>query len=203
MSASAQPSPIRRIALLLVCGSISAWPLLAANSQQGTTRDFQKTLQLGLNQTVSIEHRFGEIRLHGENGRDVHIGATIHTQANTQEEAEKFAEQIRIEVEQDASGIKVRTVYPDEHTWYVRIGKKPSYSVDYDIAVPGDAKLWIKNGFGNVDIRGVGGWAEVENGHGELAFRDGGSMKLTNSLKAWRAKLEEPPASGNITVASA
>jgi hypothetical protein len=28
-------------------------------------------------------------------------------------------------------------------------------------------------------------------------------MKLTSSLKAWRAKLEEPPASGNITVASA
>jgi hypothetical protein len=27
--------------------------------------------------------------------------------------------------------------------------------------------------------------------------------KLTNSLKVWRAKLDEPPASGNIVVASA
>jgi len=168
----------------------------AGNTQQSTSRDFQKTLQLGPNQTVTIEHKFGEIRLHGEGGRDVHISATIHTQANTEQEAQKFADDIRIDVSQDANGVHVKTIYPDEHSWVIRIGKGPSYSVDYDITVPSDAKLWIKNGFGNVDIRGVNGWAEVENNHGQLAFRDGGSMKLTNSF----GSVETSGAEGDVAI---
>jgi hypothetical protein len=111
----------------LLCCGMAASAAGAGNTQQSTSRDFQKTLQLGANQTVTVEHKFGEIRLHGEGGRDVHIAATIHTQANTEQEAQKFADEIRIEVSQDANGVHVKTVYPDEHNWYIRIGKGPSY----------------------------------------------------------------------------
>jgi hypothetical protein len=183
--------------LLVVCVG-SALPGLARGSGQSTaTKDFQQTLTLGPNQTVSVEHKFGAVRIHAEGGRDVRISATIRAQAHSQDAANKFVNEVRIEVSQDGQGIKVRTVYPDDGSGFfkVRVGG-PSYSADYDIAVPTDAKLWVKNGFGNVEIAGVRGWADIENSHGQLNFRDGGGAKLTNSF----GSVEANGADGNMTI---
>lgn len=177
---------------------VSALPAKAADPAQSTaTRNFEKTLTLGANQTLAMEHTFGEVRIHGENGREVKISAAIRVQAATQEEADRNVEQIKIEVSQDADGIKVRTVYPTENAWYFRVGRGPSgFSVDYDIAVPSDAKLWLRSGFGNVNIRNVRGWADVENGHGNLEMRDSGAAKLINSF----GQVEATGVEGNLTV---
>jgi len=185
------------IAVFALALCLFAKPVLASNPAQSTaTRNFEKTLTLGANQTFAMEHKFGEVRIHGENAREVKISAIIRVQASTQGEADHNVEQIKIEVSQDGDGIKVRTVYPDEHNWYIRVGKGPSYCVDYDIAVPGDAKLWLRNNFGNVEIRNVRGWADVENGHGKLEVRDCGAAKITNSF----GQVEVNGAEGNLTV---
>ncbi len=191
-------TPLRGIAASALALSLFGLPVWGSYPGQHTaTRDFEKTLTLGADQTFAMEHKFGEVRIHGENGREVKISATIRVQASSQDEADRNVEQIKIEVSQDAGGIKVRTFYPDQHSWYIRVGKVPSYSVDYDIAVPSDAKLWLRNNFGNVEIRNVRGWADVENGHGKLEARDIGTAKLTNSF----GQVEASGAEGNVTVA--
>jgi len=163
-------------------------------AQDTATRTFEKTLTLGTNQTFNLESKFGEVRIHGENGREARITATIRAQAGSQSEANKNVEEIKIEVSQDAEGIKVKTVYPEEHL-LLRI-HKGSYSVDYDIAVPVDAKLWVRSGFGNLEVRGVQGWADIENGHGQLTSRDSGSTKLVNSF----GSVEATGATGNLWI---
>ena len=191
-------SRVGKFGLVVIAGCLTALPVLGKGLGQSTaTKEFQKTLTLGANQTLSLEHKFGDVRIHGENGREVKIAANIRVQAHSQADADRFAEQVRIDVSQDAQGIKVRTVYPDEESGFfkIRIGG-PSYSVDYDIAVPGDAKLWMKNNFGNTEVGGVHGWADIENGHGKLTFRDGGSTKLTNSFGA----VEVSGAEGSVTI---
>ena len=188
---------VRSVAVAALALCVYAMPAPAANPAQSTaTRNFEKTLTLGANQTFAMEHKFGEVRIHGENGREVKISATIRVQATTQGEADHNVEQIKIEVSQDSEGIKVRTVYPEEHSWYIRVGKGPSYSVDYDITVPSDAKLWVRNNFGNMEIRNVHGWADVENGHGKLEVRDSGAAKLANSF----GQVEVSGVKGNLTV---
>src|SRR5690242_10731833 len=182
-------------AFLIACALAS--PAAASNTgQDSATREFHKTLPLAAGQTLSIESKFGEIRIHGENSHDAVISATIRSQAGSQSEAEKFAESVRIEVNQDAHGIAIRTVVPSESPLVFRVGRKNSYSVDYDIAVPSDAKLWVKNAFGNVEIRGVRAWNDVENSHGQLTVRDVGAGKLTNSFGA----VEAEGVAGDLTV---
>jgi hypothetical protein len=181
-------------ALLMAC--TLALPVAANSAQDSTTREFHKTLILAAGQTLSIENKFGEIRIHGENSHEAAISATIRSQAGSQSQAEKFAESVQIEVTQDAHGIKVRTVAPSDNPLVLRIGHKNSYSVDYDIAVPSDAKLWVKNAFGNVEIRGVRAWNDVENSHGQLTVRDVGTSKLTNAFGA----VEAEGVAGDLTV---
>src|SRR5712664_1817925 len=115
--------------LLLVAGK----PVLAESSaQEQVSRDFQKTVTLGAGQAVRVEHKFGEVRLHGESGRDVKISAIIRAQASSHEEAESFAQKIQIEVQQTGEGVRVRTIYPDEEKRWFHLSKRSSYSVNYD-----------------------------------------------------------------------
>jgi hypothetical protein len=171
------------IGCALLLGVLLVWPAGATNSSQDTaTREFRKTVSLSAGQTFSIESKFGSIRIHGENSREADISATIRVQASSQAKAEKYAESIRIEVQEDGKGVSVRTVAPSDGPIVIRIGDKNSYSVDYDISVPVDAKLWVKNAFGDVEIRGARGFSEVESNHGRLTVRDGGPAKLTNAF---------------------
>lgn len=184
---------IRAVAVAMLAGAMLAMP--AWTAQDTATRNFEKTLTLGANQTLRLESKFGEVRIHGENGREAKITATIRVQAGSQNEANKNVEEIKIEVSQDAEGIKIKTVYP-EHYMVLRLHKGSAYSVDFDIAMPMDSKLWVRSGFGNLDVRGVQGWADIENGHGQLTSGDSGSTKLVNSF----GSIEVAGATGNVWI---
>src|SRR5258708_10492262 len=170
----------------LLCGAallvIAATSAGAANpGQQQVTRDFQKTLSLGAGQTFRIENKFGEVRIHGESSRELRISATILAQADSHEQAQGFADKVQIDVQQTAQGVEVRTKYPEENrNWFGR--KNASYSVDYEIAMPSDAPLFVKNSFGGVNATGVRGRSEFDNSHGSLNVRDIGPARLSNSF---------------------
>ena len=162
--------------------AVSASPIAAANpGQEQVTRDFQKTLTLGAGQSFRIENKFGEVRIHGESGRELKISARIRAQADSREQAQSYADKVQIEVEQTAQGVQVRTNYPEANrNWFGR--KNASYSVDYEIAMPSDAPLEVKNSFGSVDATGVRSKSEFDNSHGSLTVRDTGAARLNNSF---------------------
>jgi hypothetical protein len=148
----------------------------ASHGQEQVTRDFQKTLSLGAGQSFRIENKFGEIRIHGESGRELKISATIRAQADSREQAQTFADKVQIDVQQTAQGVEVRTHYPEENrNWFGR--KNASYSVDYEIAMPSDAPLVVKNSFGSVNATGVRSRSEFDNSHGSLNVRDTGKHR--------------------------
>ena len=179
--------------------------LAAHSAQEEVSKDFQKTVTLGAGQSVRVEHKFGEVRVHGESGRDVKISATIRVQANSRDEAQSFADKIQIDVQQTAGGVEIKTVYPDERKWYIRIGKHPSYTVNYDIAMPSDAPLNLRNSFGNTDASAIRGGTDIENSHGHLSARDVGTARLNNSfgnidLNGAAANASVTDTNGNVQV---
>src|SRR5580658_1280449 len=115
----------RRYALTRASRASSAdtWP------QDEVTRNFDKTLTLGAGQSVRVEHKFGEVKVHGESGSEVKISAVIRAQASSHEEAESFAQKIQIEVQQTASGVSIRTIYPPEENRWFHISRHSSWSV--------------------------------------------------------------------------
>src|SRR6266851_2668084 len=128
------------LGLAAVAGMLPALLLFAGTStraanpgQEQISKDFQKTVTLGAGQSVRIEHKFGEVKLHGESGRDVKISATIRAQASSREEAESFAQKIQIEVQQSGEGVRIKTIYPEEEKRWFHLSKRYSWSVSYDI----------------------------------------------------------------------
>src|SRR5712692_3449852 len=147
--------PLHRRGLLrlaAVAGMLPALFLFAGKStraanpgQEQISKDFQKTVTLGAGQSVRIEHKFGEVKLHGESGRDVKISATIRAQASSREEAESFAQKIQIEVQQSGEGVRIKTIYPEEEKRWFRSSRSSSWSVSYDIGMPSDAPLTVRS----------------------------------------------------------
>jgi hypothetical protein len=183
--------------LLSVALLLTTKPVRAANSaQEQVSRDFQQTLTLGAGQSVRVEHKFGSVRLHGESGRDVKISATIRAQASSHEEAESFAQKIKIEVQPTGEGVRIKTIYPDDERKWFRSSKHSSWSVSYDIGMPSDAPITVRNSFGSVEVAGVHGAADVENGYGTLTVRDAGAGRWNNAF----GSIELLGAAGNVSV---
>jgi len=66
---------------------VLAFPLLAAtsslaagNGQDEVTRSFQKTVALSGNQGLSLDHRFGQVRIHGDGRHEAKISAGYSVQ---------------------------------------------------------------------------------------------------------------------------
>src|SRR3989440_2967489 len=175
----------------------TAKPMPAANpAQEQVSKDFQQTVTLGAGQSVRVDHKFGSVRLHGESGRDVKISATIRAQASSREEAESFAQKIKIEVQQTAEGVRIKTIYPEEEKKWFHSSKNSSWSVSYDIGMPSDAPIIVRNSFGSVDVAGIHGAADVENGYGTLTVRDAGTGRWNNAF----GSIELTGARGNVSL---
>ena len=168
----------------------------AASAEEQASRDFQQTLTLPAGQSLRIEHKFGGIKLHGESGREVKISATIRAQASSHEEAESFVQKIKIEVQQTSDGIRIKTVYPEDEKGWFRSSKHSSWSVSYDIGMPSDAAVTVRNSFGSVEITAVRGAADVENGYGTLTARDAGGGRWVNAF----GSIELSGTNGNAAV---
>jgi hypothetical protein len=182
--------------LLSVALLFTARPAPANSGQEQVSRDFQQTVTLGAGQSVRVEHKFGDVRLHGESGRAVKISATIRAQASSHEEAESFAQKIKIEVQQTGEGVRIKTIYPEEEKKWFHSSRRSSWSVSYDIGMPSDAPITVRNSFGGVEITGVHGAADVENGYGTLTVRDAGPARLNNSF----GSIELSGARGNVVI---
>ncbi|PYU67148.1 MAG: hypothetical protein DMG49_19760 [Acidobacteria bacterium] len=193
-----EPLRFAAVAVLLSVMLLStAKPMRAATAaQEQVPRDFQQTVTLGAGQSVRVEHKFGSVRLHGESGREVKISATIRAQASSHEEAESFAQKIKIEVQQTGEGVRIKTSYPEEERKWFHSSKNSSWSVSYDIGMPADAPITVRNSFGSVDITGVHGAADVENGYGTLTVRDAGAGRWNNAF----GSIELAAAGGDVSV---
>src|ERR1700731_2488365 len=193
-----KPLPLAAVTGLLSAMLLfTAKPIRAANpGQEQVSRDFHQTVTLGAGQSVRVEHKFGSVSLHGESGRDVKISATIRAQASSHEEAESFAQKIKIEVQQTSEGVRIKTIYPEEEKKWFHSGKNSSWSVSYDIGMPSDAPIIVRNSFGSVAVAGIHGAADVENGYGTLTARDAGAGRWNNAF----GSIELTGAGGNVSV---
>ena len=91
---------------------------------------------------VSIEHRFGKIEIRTHSGNVVDVKATIRASSA------EIGRSISVATTDSSSGVSIITKYPEGH-WTSRNGDT-SYSVDYEIEMPANAPLTIRNRFGNI-----------------------------------------------------
>src|SRR5687767_13406187 len=138
---------------------------------------------------VSIDHGFGELTIRTHNSSQVQVRATIRSSD------EEIGKEIRIIANESASGVTIRTDFPEirRHSGHL------SYSVDMTVTMPTNAPLTAKNRFGSIDARGLQTASTLENKQGSIAFAEGrGTHSLVNSF----GSIEVTDNQGDITISN-
>ena len=127
------------------------------------------------------------MNVHTQSKGEVSIAAAIRCSADRQADAKSFCDQIRIQVDEGASGVTVRTDYPKN--WRGTYG----YSVNLDIAMPDTSPLDITNRFGDVTVQNLHAAAIIRNSNGKAA------RPLSSSPSTGLFSLPQLPRRASIT----
>src|SRR5579883_2282720 len=139
---------MRRITERVVWCAMFATVCAASPARQEVKRDFKKFANLAAGRSVRIDSSLGRISIRTKPGREVFVQAVTHCSADTIDEAQRICDQIKIVFDDGASGVSVRTDYPQLSGRFHDL----SYAVDYDITMPDTAPLDLRNRFGKVDV---------------------------------------------------
>lgn len=165
--------------LLSLAASAGAAP---STGREEHERDFHKVVPLPPGRKLSIEHSNGSIRVRTHREARAVIDAAIRVSSSDEEGAERFANEIAIDVTETAQGVSIRTRYPEKQWHFIGKGHI-SYSVDYDIVLPESAPLETRNRFGSVEVTGLKAAAGIKNTNGSITFRGGqGAQRLENAF---------------------
>ncbi|HKO01129.1 MAG TPA: hypothetical protein VJ032_05530, partial [Thermoanaerobaculia bacterium] len=119
---------------------------------------------------VSIDHSFGDVSVR------THPGPQLSYKATVRASDPNFGQKIVISATESATGITIRTIYPDSNGNHssIRINGTTysSYSVDLDVTMPETAPLTLRNKFGGTDVQGLRASSEIINAHGGVTLRD-------------------------------
>jgi hypothetical protein len=160
------------------------------------TRSFDKTVDLRQGQAVLIEHRLGDIVISTHPQPNMTIHADIHVSASDRARAEEFANRIEILTESSSSGFSIRTRYPEKPESLLGFNNV-SYWVRYELTIPENAPLQVRNAFGGVSVSGLKASADLRTSHGAMSFRAGkGSQRLENSF----ASIEVADNAGDVAI---
>jgi hypothetical protein len=177
----------RTINLILICACVAI-----AAPREEYKRDFSKSVTLGGGKSFRIENSLGNIIIHTHAGSDAAIHATIRCSAENATAAKECADRIQITVDEGASGVSVRTIYPRNEG-----RRNMSYGVEYDLTLPETTPLDLRNRFGRVDVTRLGGPANINNGNGTVIFTGGrGQQRIENSF----GDVEVRGNTGDVTV---
>lgn len=160
------------------------------------TRNFDKTVDLRAGQALLIEHRLGDIVISTHPEPKVTIHAEIHVSAPDHARAEQFANRIEIVTDSYSSEFSIRTRYPEKPESFLGLNNV-SYWVRYELTIPDNVPLQVRNAFGGVSVSGLKANADIRTSHGAMSFHDGkGSERLENSF----AGIEVANNTGDVTI---
>ena len=99
---------------------------------------------------LNVESDVGSITITGSDVTDCNITAEITVKAKTQEDAQKLAKEVKIELESSSEALTIKAVRPAEL-------KKDALVVDFKITAPKHMKLNCSTGVGTVTVSDIEG----------------------------------------------
>jgi DUF4097 and DUF4098 domain-containing protein YvlB len=149
--------------------------LLAAIAEAVTLKEpFNKTVPLRPGSEIRLANVNGGVTFDAWDRDEVKIEAEKQVKASSDGEARRIMGQVRIDVAQDAKGLRIETKVPRRGNGFFDwvFGHEANVSVNYRIHVPRRAELDAENVNGPLTVTGTRGKARLETVNGFLTIKD-------------------------------
>lgn len=140
---------------------------------QEAKRSIQKNFPLTSNGKLSIDNRYGSVKLSPWNKQEVQLVVNIKVDAGKLDRSEEVLEEIEIEIDATPNAISAVTHIGDQNrnwwsNWGIFRGGNINYSIDYVVQLPQSASMDIKNAYGDIFIDVTDGPAVLDCSYGSI-----------------------------------
>lgn len=99
-------------------------------------------------QTLELQNNIGEIIVTGADVKECSVTAKITARAETEEQAEKLVEEVRIKLQTSGDKLQIKTERPVDNS-------KQSITIDFNITVPKETALQLAVDVGEINITNI------------------------------------------------
>lgn len=158
---------IQRIVVWLVILALS--PGAFAN---GPNQEFSRTINRDFSTTTNgmtaIYNKFGAVNVKTWNKNVVKIDIVILVNAKDQREAEKTFNRVKVNFTNTAGYVKAETMIQEKSAWWIEDNTCQDFKVNYDVWMPNNNQLDLKNKCGNSYVATISGKLTAEIKYGDL-----------------------------------
>lgn len=117
------------------------------------TRTVNEVYQVNSEQLISLDNRFGELKVTSWDKPEVSVNITITVKNNSEKRAQQLFDKIKIDIVENDKTLDIETLIGKDNK-NIKINAKGSntLSIDYDIKVPSTNRLRVSNSFGPLII---------------------------------------------------
>jgi len=153
-----QKLPMVRALLVLIFSALLFTPALAeeaANVEK--KKSVIKIYDASNKDNLLIDNQFGLVKINLWDKNEIRVDITITANSSNDERAQQYLDKVRISDKKDANQISIRTDIDSKDnsnnwSWKGNKGDKNSIQIDYNVSMPKNTPLTVKNRFGNTSI---------------------------------------------------
>ncbi|MCB0663477.1 MAG: hypothetical protein KDC24_12105 [Saprospiraceae bacterium] len=144
--------------LLLAAAMLMVGPAVWAGNKQEFSKTIKRNFPLTANGLASLDNQYGKVYVKTWDQDRVKVEVKITVRANSEQDAQKVFDKIKIEFAEAADKVAAKTVIDNGgSTWSWWGSSKVDYSIDYDVVIPNNARLDLANKYGDSFIGTING----------------------------------------------
>lgn len=182
----------RLLALAWLIGWLWAAPAWADKPEQEFSKKINREFGISPTGTTAIYNKYGNVRVNTWANRSVKMEITIVVNAADQRAADRVFERIQVNFLHTADYVKAETVIDPEHRTSVTVlgFKATDFKIHYDVWLPAENQLDLKNRYGDAHVANLKGRLMAEIRYGNLRGENlGGDADL--SINYGKASLNQ------------
>lgn len=138
------------------------------NAQQELTKEYNKEYNVTPSMTLDLSNRYGDIDIRTSETDRVVIDVKVTLKYPNREKAERLLSYIEVRFKEEPDRISVQTVFDDKFSFSGWSGDSRRFRIDYNITMPEEMDLDLKNRYGNTFLDDLTGSVSLDIKYGNL-----------------------------------
>ncbi len=137
------------------------------------SKKISKKYDVNADAKVSINNRYGTIKVNTWNKNTVEIDVTITVKGNDLDDVEDKLDQIDVEFSGTSSLVEAKTFLGNKNNWkWWGKNKKINYQIDYLVRMPVSNDVSLANDYGTISLDEINGNANINCDYGKITIGD-------------------------------
>ncbi|RYY30760.1 MAG: hypothetical protein EOO04_03895 [Chitinophagaceae bacterium] len=161
---------LKLYSLLFLVSTLSIHAVGSDNPLVEKKKTVSKTYTLSPNDLVTLDNRFGELKISTWDKNEIKVEITMTAKGNTEERANDILGRISIDEGKKSNGVYFRTVLDskNEQRNNNKTYKDEGFNINYVVVMPARNRLDASNEFGATTISDFNGEVSIESKFGSL-----------------------------------